>query len=163
MIISAIVAVDNNYAIGKDNQIPWYLPADLKYFKKKTIHHPVIMGRKTFQSIGRPLPKRPNIVLTRNPFFTANNIFIAYSLDEAIDIAKEHTTNEIFIIGGEKVYEMALPILQRLYITEVDTSTEDATAFFPMIHFEDWTLIESVTHQKDEKNPFNYTFKVFEK
>ena len=163
MIVSAIVAVDNHYAIGKDNQIPWYLPADLKYFKKKTIHHPVIMGRKTFQSIGRPLPKRTNIVLTRNPFFTASGVFITHSLEEAIQLAEEQATTEIFIIGGEKVYEMAWPMLQRIYLTEVDTITEEATAFFPIVNFDDWTLVSEETHQKDDKNPYNYTFKILEK
>ena len=162
MIVSAIVATDNNGVIGNNNQIPWYLPADLKYFKKTTIHHHVIMGRKTFESIGKPLPKRTNIVLTKNPFFVASGVISSYSIEEALNIALTNDESEVFIIGGAQIYQIALPYLARIYLTEVHTSVQ-GDILFPQIDFSTWELSSSIGHQADEKNEFDYTFKIYNK
>ncbi len=159
MLVSAIVAIDRHRAIGKDNNIPWYLPADLRYFKRTTLHHTVIMGRKTFESIGRPLPKRTNIVLTRNPFFTATGVLMAHALAEALQLAAERGEEEAFVIGGGEIYARALPHLDRLYLTEVDTAIPDAEVFFPAIDPAEWTEIFREAHTADEKNPHDYVFR----
>ena len=119
MIISLIAAVAENGVIGKDNKLPWHLPADLQFFKKTTLGHPIIMGRKNFESIGRMLPGRTNIVLTKNPDFIADGIKIANSLNEAFKIASDTDADECFVIGGSEIYKEALPFCQKLYITKV--------------------------------------------
>ena len=161
MIISAIVAVDNNYVIGNGNQIPWYLPADLKYFKRTTIHHHVIMGRKTFQSIGRPLPKRHNIVVSRDAFFTATGVVLARSIEEALNIALENGEKEAFIIGGSQIYEASMAFWDRVYLTQIDAAV-DGDVYFPKLDFNDWNLVKTEEFKKDEKNLYDYSFKVFE-
>ncbi|MCI4648279.1 dihydrofolate reductase [Phaeodactylibacter sp.] len=163
MTLSAIVAIDKNSVIGKDDDIPWHLPADLKYFKRRTLNHHIIMGRKTFESIGRPLPKRTNIIVTRNPFFVASNCLVAGSLQEAIDLARNNGEDEAFIIGGGTIYEQAMPIIDRLYLTEVDTTVEGGEVFFPEVNAAIWSEVYSEAHQPDEKNPHAYTFKVLER
>ena len=163
MIFSAIVATDKNGVIGKDDDIPWHLPADLKYFKRRTLNHHIIMGRKTFESIGRPLPKRTNIIVTRNPFFMVSNCLVAGSLQEAIDLARNNGEDEAFIIGGGTIYEQAMPLTDRLYLTEVDTEVENGEVFFPAVDPAVWSEVSSEAHQPDEKNPHAYTFKVLER
>ncbi len=161
MIISCIVATDNNRAIGKDNDIPWYLPADLKYFKKVTTGHHIIMGRKCYYSIGRPLPKRTNIVLTRDPFFIISNCLVAHSIQEALKLAYENGEKEVFIIGGGEIYNQTKDLWEKLYLTEVDLDVENPDIFFPEIDPKNWLLINEERHLKDEKNPHNYVFKTF--
>lgn len=163
MIVSAIVAIDKNRVIGKGNDIPWYLPADLKYFKRRTLHHHIIMGRKSFESIGRPLPKRTNIIITRNPFFIASNCLVVNTLEEALQIAKDNEETEAFIIGGGEIYRLGMPFLDRVYLTEVDTTVEGGEVFFPRLHPEEWKEISSESHQPDEKNEHAYTFKILER
>ncbi len=163
MIISCIVAVDKHLAIGKDNDIPWYLPADLKYFKKTTLNHHIIMGRNCFESIGKPLPKRTNVVLSRNPFYIISNCLVAHSIEEALSIAHENGEEEAFIIGGGKIYEQSQHLWDKLYLTEVDLEVQNADVFFPTINMDQWSLTSEEKHLKDEKNEFNYTFKVFRK
>jgi dihydrofolate reductase len=170
MIISAIVAVGKNRIIGRDNQIPWYLPADLGYFKRMTLNHHIIMGRNSFQSIGRPLPKRTNVVISRDPFFIATGCVRAFSIPEALKIAKANGETEAFIIGGGEIYKQSANLWTRLYLTEVaielpqnDTDTEGGDVFFPELDFSEWRLISEEKHVKDDKNEFDYTFKVFEK
>ena len=163
MIISAIVATDINNVIGKDNDIPWRLPADLKYFKRRTLNHHIIMGRKTFESIGRPLPKRTNIIVTRNPFYVASNCLVTSSIQEALQIAKDNGEEEVFIIGGGEIYRQSITFCNRVYLTHVDTVIENGEVFFPKLSTEEWEEISSDTHQPDEKNEFTYTFKVFER
>ncbi len=163
MTISAIAAVDKHKVIGKDNQIPWYLPADLKYFKRTTLHHHVIMGRKSFQSIGRPLPKRTNIVVTRNPFFIASGCLSAPSIEIALKMAEDNGEQEAFIIGGGQIYEQSQPYWNRVYLTEVETVVEDGDTFFPPLNEEEWKLVSSEAHTADEKNELAYTFKVYER
>lgn len=163
MIISSIVATDKNNAIGKDNDIPWYLPADLKYFKKTTLNHHVIMGRKSYESIGFPLPKRTNIVITRDPFWIASNCLVAHSIEEALSIAHDNGETEAFIIGGGTIYNQSAKLWDKLYITEVDIEVENPDVYFPKIELDQWSLIKSEEHQADEKNPHDFTFKVYER
>ena len=162
MRINAIVATDENHAIGKDNQIPWYLPADLKYFKKTTLNHHILMGRKSFLSIGRPLPRRVNMVLTRDPFFTANGVVVVHSVDEALDIAKKAGEEEFFVIGGGEIYRQCLSITDRVFRTLVHTEVEGDT-FFPELPPEEWKLISEEKHQPDDRNKFHYSFQIYER
>ncbi len=162
MIISTIVAVAKNNVIGKDNDIPWYLPADLKYFKKVTTGHHIVMGRKCYESIGRPLPKRTNVVVTRNPFFMATGCLVTHNVAEAVQLAEANGEEEVFIIGGGQIYEIALPHVDRIYLTEVDLEVE-GDIFFPEIDEKNWTLVKETKHQADEKNEYNYTFKILER
>ncbi len=160
MLVSAIVAVAKNRVIGNNNNIPWYLPADLKYFKKTTLNHHIIMGRKSFRSIGRPLPKRTNIIVTRDPFFTASNCLIVHSIEEALTIAAENGEEEAFIIGGGQIYEQSQVLWDKLYLTEVDAEPE-GSVFFPEMDWSQWRLIAQDKHRADEKNEYDYTFKIF--
>nr|MBS0036688.1 dihydrofolate reductase [Saprospiraceae bacterium] len=162
MTISAIAAMSKNRVIGKDNQIPWYLPNDLKYFKKKTTGHHLLMGRKSFRSIGKPLPNRVNIVLTRDPFFMASGIIVAHSVEEALNIAKNAEEDEFFIAGGGEIYRQCLPITDRIYLTEIDLVVEGDT-FFPELPEGQWKLIAEDPHPADEKNKYAYNFKVYQK
>ena len=162
MIVSAIVATAKNNVIGKDNDIPWYLPADLKYFKRTTLNHHIIMGRNCYASIGRPLPKRTNVIITRDPYFIASNCLVANSIEQAFNLAYDNGEEEAFIIGGGQIYEQTLPYWDRLYLTEVDLEV-NGDVFFPKIDFEAWDLISEEPHLPDEKNEYAYTFKVFEK
>lgn len=163
MDISIIVGMGNQQEIGANNQIPWHLSADLKYFKKVTLGHPIIMGRKCYESIGRALPGRQNIVITRNPDFEASDCIIAHSLPGSLTIAKESNPDEIFIIGGGQIYEEALTIANKLYITYIDIDVPDADIFFPSFSLEGWECIKKEVHQKDEKNQFDYTFAVYQR
>ncbi|MBK7807727.1 MAG: dihydrofolate reductase [Saprospiraceae bacterium] len=162
MIISCIVAVAQNNIIGKDNDIPWYLPADLQYFKKTTLGHTVIMGRNCYSSIGRPLPKRTNIIITRDPFFISSHCLIARSIPEALSLAHSKGESEVFIIGGGQIYEQSTELWDKLYLTEVDIKV-DGDILFPEIDFKKWKLVSSERFEKDDKNEYNYTFKIFEK
>lgn len=159
MLISAIVATAKNNVIGKDNQIPWYLPADLSYFKKTTLDHHIIMGRNSFRSIGRPLPKRTNIVVTRDPFFSADGVLVAHSMEEALGIAFDGDEEEVFIIGGGEIYRDTADLWDRLYLTEVDLDV-DGDVFFPEIDPSEWEEVWREAHQADEKNEHAYTFRV---
>jgi dihydrofolate reductase len=163
MIISAIVATDKNGVIGKDEDIPWHLPADLKYFKRRTLNHHILMGRKSFESIGRPLPKRTNIVITRNPFYVASNCLVVPSLEEGLRLAEENGEEEAFVIGGGEIYKLAMPLIDRLYLTEVETEVEGGDTYFPDWDPAEWTLTSSERHEPDEKNEFVYTFKVYDR
>jgi len=160
VLISLIVAVAENGVIGKDSKLPWHLSADLQFFKKTTLGHPLIMGRKNFESIGKVLPGRTNIVLTRNPNFVNSDLKIAHSLKEAFDIAEETGTDECFVIGGAEIYREALPLCQKLYITKVHGIFEGDTY---MPEFEkDFRKISSVSNFKDGQNSYDYDFEVFE-
>ena len=158
MTISCIVATASQNVIGKNNDIPWYLPADLQYFKKMTLNHTVIMGRNCYTSIGRPLPKRTNIIITRDPFFISSNCLVARSIPEALSMANNLGETEAFIIGGGQIYEQTQDLWEKLYITEVDLVT-DGDVFFPEIDINHWKLIAEEKHTKDEKNEYDYVFK----
>jgi dihydrofolate reductase len=160
MIISIIAAMDRNRLIGRDNQLPWRLPADLAHFKKTTMGKPVVMGRKTFESIGKPLPGRTNIVLTHSLDFAAEGVLAADSLESALEQAGD--VAEVMVIGGGAVYRQALPLAQRLYLTLVDEAFE-GDAWFPEIDPAQWREVERNSHGADERNPHNYSFVVLEK
>ena len=162
MIVSCIVATANNNVIGKDNDIPWYLPADLKYFKKITSGHHIIMGRNCYDSIGRPLPNRTNVILTRDTFFISSNCLVCHSVTEALEAAHENGESEAFIIGGGMIYAQTMDLWDKLYLTEVDLEVE-GDIFFPEMDKSDWNLLSEEPHKSDEKNEFDYTFKVFER
>jgi dihydrofolate reductase len=167
-MISLIVAMDKNRAIGKHNALPWYLPADLARFKKITSGHPIIMGRKTFDSIGRALPNRTNIIITRNledkMFEDSLRTFWSSNLEEAIDLAKRSEgADEIFIIGGGQVFKESIDMADRLYVTEVKTEVPEADIFFPEIYDNIWKEIERVHYKQDEKNKFDYDFVIYER
>ena len=160
MIISLIAAMDRNRLIGCDNELPWKLPADLAHFKRVTMGKPVVMGRRTFESIGRPLPGRTNIVLTRMAGFNADGVLKADSLETAFALAGD--VDEVMVIGGGAVYEQALPLARRLYLTLVDGEF-DGDAWFPEIDASRWREIETSQHRADERNPYDYRFVVLEK
>ena len=160
MKISSIVAVAENGVIGKDNDLPWRLSEDLKFFKKTTSGHHIIMGRKNYQSIGFPLPKRTNIILSRNPFFIVSNCLVAQSIEEALNIALLNGEEEVFIIGGAKIYEQTMDIIDTLYYTEVHAKPE-GDVFFPEIDWSNWEMESSISHQADEKNIYPFTIKVY--
>ena len=163
MQLSAIVATDRRGTIGKDGQIPWYLPADLKYFKRITLGHPVIMGRKTFASIGRPLPKRTNLVLTRDAFFTATGTVVCHSLREALEHPSVAQSERAFIIGGGELYRQSLPLVTTVYRTIVDADIPDGDAFFPALDPADWREVSSEAHRPEGKNELAWRFGVWER
>ena len=160
MIVSCIVATANNNIIGKNNDIPWYLPADLKYFKKTTTGKHILMGRKCYQSIGKPLPKRTNIIVTRDPYFISSNCLIARSIEEGLEMAYDNGEKECFIIGGGTIYEQTQKLWDRLYLTQIDLDVE-GDVYFPTVNFDEWRLISQEDHRADEKNPYHYSFKVY--
>lgn len=162
MIVSCIVAVAKNNVIGRDNDIPWYLPADLKYFKKITTGHPIIMGRNCYNSIGKPLPNRTNIIITRDLYFISSNCLIARNIKEALEMAYDTGAEECFIIGGGQIYEQTAEMWDKLYLTEVDLDTS-GDVFFPEIDMTEWVLLSEDKNAPDEKNEFAYTFKIFDK
>ena len=160
-IISIIVAIAKNGVIGKGNELPWNLPADLNYFRTKTKGHPVIMGARTHLSIGRLLPGRKNIVLSDNPDFQPiEGALVAKSFEEAFDLTKE--SDEAFIIGGANVYKQGLNWADRLYITEVQADVE-GDIFFPQFDKSQWKEIKREKREKDAENVFNLDFVVYEK
>lgn len=151
--------MSKNRAIGKNNQLPWHLSDDLKLFKRLTLDKHVIMGRKCFDSIGHPLPKRKNIILTRNPFFLVTNALTVNSLEEALTIALDNGEEEAMILGGTQIYELAMPYLDKIYLTEVDAEV-DGDTFFPELDKNEWEE-EVVRHYKaDENNDYDFTFKI---
>ena len=162
MKLSAIVAVAENGVIGDDNQIPWYLPADLRYFKRVTLGHPVIMGRKCFQSIGRALPKRLNVVMTRNAFFVADGVTVAHSGEQALGAARASGAGEAFVIGGADIYRRFWAQTQTLYYTRVHTEV-DGDIRFPEPSPDEWRHLSEERHEADAKNPHAYTFHVYER
>ena len=160
MIISIITAMDKNQLIGKDNALPWKIPADLQFFKKVTMSKPIIMGRKTFESIGRPLPGRQNIVITRDESYTADGCDVVYSIDDAISLAGD--IDEVMVIGGANIYQQFLEKCDRLYLSRVLGEFE-GDAWFPEIDFNVWRLIEKEDHKADEKNECDYSFQIYER
>lgn len=160
-MISLIVAMDNNRVIGYENKLPWHLPADLAYFKRITMGHPIIMGRKTFESIGRPLPGRENIVVTRNPDYKAEGCTVVHSVSELLERFAA-VPEEVFVIGGAELFKDALRVSTRLYLTHIkDTFVGDT--WFPEIREEEWTLVSKECGIQDENNPYEYYFAVYEK
>lgn len=160
MKISVIAAMSQNRVIGRDGSLPWHLPTDLARFKSITTGHTVIMGRKTFESVGKPLPNRRTIIITRNNDYRCAGVFIAHSLDEALDHAAHE--DEIFILGGEAVYRIALPRADRLYLTIIHATIEGDT-YFPNLDFDDWKLVEDERHEIDERHAYAFSFRRYER
>ncbi|SFI01254.1 MULTISPECIES: dihydrofolate reductase [unclassified Bacillus (in: firmicutes)] len=160
-MISLLVAMDKNRLIGKDNQLPWHLPADLAYFKKVTMGHPIIMGRKTFESIGRPLPGRTNIILTRNQNYEMEGCKVIHSIDD-VKKMDEQMNEELFVIGGAEIFKEVLPFANRLYITQIEEVFEGDT-FFPEINYNEWEEVSATQGVTDEKNPYTYAYHVYDR
>ncbi|WP_286263250.1 type 3 dihydrofolate reductase [Thalassotalea atypica] len=160
-VLSMIVAHANNRIIGKDNDMPWHLPADLVYFKKTTLGKPVIMGRKTYESIGRPLPGRQNIVISRDVEYRADGIEVVNSVEEALKVAGG--AEEVMVIGGGAIYEHCLPTANRLYITHICADIEGDTQFPVYDTQHDWRLLSSEKRSADEKNSYDLNFCVYER
>ncbi|WP_226681674.1 dihydrofolate reductase [Sutcliffiella horikoshii] len=158
-MISIIVATDRNNLIGKDNDLPWRIPADLAYFKKITMGSTIVMGRKTYESIGKPLPNRRNIILSRQEFH-ADGCETFHSLEEVQRLNKDD--EELFIIGGAHIFKEALPIADLLYLTYIDEEFEGDT-YFPEVNEHDWELISTEKGIKDKKNPYDYYFKKYKR
>jgi dihydrofolate reductase len=158
VIISLLVAMDEKRGIGKDGKLPWRLSSDLKRFRELTMGHHIIVGRKTFESIGKPLPGRRTIVVTRNPSFKVEGCLIAGSVQDALDLAEARGENEAFVIGGADIYAQALDVADRIYLTEVHAEV-DADTFFPEINASAWTEKDCSYQPADEKNQHACTFR----
>lgn len=158
--LSIVVAISENNAIGKNNQLLWHLPADLKHFKAITTGHPIIMGRKTFDSIGKPLPNRRNIVITRNNNLKIEGVEVVNNIASALSLCEKE--DEVFILGGAEIYKQAIAIANRIYLTTVHQHYE-ADAFFPEFESKEWLIINEEHHQPDEKNSVAYTFSTLER
>lgn len=159
MNINIVVAIAANNAIGKNNELLWHLPNDLKHFKQMTTGHSVIMGRKTFDSVGRPLPKRRNIVVTRHQM-SIEGCEIVHSLDEALKLCQGES--EVDIIGGAEIYKQAMPIVNRIHLTIVHQAFE-GDAYFPEIDMQEWKETSREDHQTDEKHAYPYSFITLER
>jgi dihydrofolate reductase len=161
-LVSLIVATSLNNAIGKANAMLWHLPEDFKFFKNITWGMPIIMGRKTFESIGKPLPGRTNIIITSNTNWQAERTIRATSLEEAIQLAKETNAKEIFITGGGEIYKQSMPIANKIYRTLVHTEI-DGDTFFPQIDETVWEKVFEKNVSSDEKNNFEMTFQTWQR
>ncbi len=164
MTVSIIAAVATNNVIGRDNQLPWHMPADLKRFKQLTSGHHLLMGRRTFESVGKPLPGRINVVITRSPDWAPpDGVAVARSLDEAISKAEAAGDPEIFIGGGTQIFEQALARANRMYITRVHAEPEGDTFFPEFDDVNEWKLVDAEHYEPDERNPYPYSFLTYER
>jgi dihydrofolate reductase len=159
MTISLIAAVANNNVIGKDNQLIWHLPADLKHFKRITMGHVVVMGRKTYESMMKPLPGRVNVIITRNENYHVEGVIIATSLNAAL---KDMNVEEVFIIGGGEIFKQGMALANKIYLTQIHADFEGDT-FFPEINPHEWIIIQEEKHLKDEKNHYDYTYITYQR
>ena len=160
-MIALLWAQDKKGLIGKDNQLPWRLPADLKYFMQTTLGHPVIMGRKTYESIGKPLPGRTNIILTNNQNYQADGCIIFHSKEAILEWVKKEN-EDVFVVGGSEIYQLFLSNADHLYVTKID-ETFAGDAYFPTVNWDEWTLAKATKGSKDEKNPYDYEFQVYKR
>ncbi len=162
-MISIIAAVDQDWAIGKNASLPWRLPGELARFKKITTGHPIIMGRKTYESIGRPLPGRTNIVVTRHSDFSKEGVLVAHNLEDAFKMAQnQEGGQEIFVIGGAEIFKQVLSTTDRLYLTMIEGKFE-GDVFFPKIDLKNWKEISREKVEKDSKNNYNFEFITYER
>jgi dihydrofolate reductase len=163
MKLSILVALSENGVIGRKGQLPWRLPDELQFVKRTTMGHTVLMGRKTYESIGRPLPGRTSIVLSRDASYAPNpEVIVAASLDEGLDVAKQSGESETFVFGGESVYAAALSIADRLYLTRVHCDLE-GDARFPAFEPEEWKLVSEELHERDERHPYSFTYQTLDR
>jgi len=163
MHISFIVAADEHNAIGINNALPWNLPEDLKFFKRTTIGKPVLMGRKTYESLGKPLPGRLNVVISRGNLELPEGVLLFHDIQSGLDRMKQEPVEEVFVIGGGKIFEEAMIYADRIYLTRVHTVVPKADAFFPKMDHKEWPLVWEEVHQPDEKHTFAYTFQRYER
>ena len=157
-LVSAIVAAAENNAIGKDNQLLWHLPNDLRFFKRTTTGHTVIMGRKTYESVGKPLPNRRNIVITRQPGYPAAGAEVVPSLAAALEKCARET--EVFVVGGAEIYRQAMPLVERIYLTRVHAELP-GDRFFPELDDRVWHLVAEEGHPADGRHAYPYTFRIY--
>lgn len=162
MRISIIVAASENNVIGINNMLPWRLPVDLKYFKSTTLGKPIVMGRKTFDSLGKPLPGRPNIVITRQTDFQPEGAYVVRSVEEGVEKAQSFGGDELFITGGSQIFEQAWPLVERIYLTRV-YAVVHGDAFFPQLDGAEFELVSDERHEADEKNQYPFSFQVWER
>ena len=162
MKVSLIVAVAENGVIGRNNQLPWRLPADLRRFKELTMGHAIVMGRKTWESIGRPLPGRRLIVITRQPNYAAAGGEVVADFDKALQAALQHGKSEVFVIGGAEIFAHAMPIADRVHLTRVHANV-DGDVHFPNLNPSTWRLVQSDRHDADEKNQYAYSFELYQR
>lgn len=155
-MIASIFAMSENRVIGKENKLPWHLSADLKYFKATTLHHPILMGRKTYESIGKPLPQRTSIIITRQPNYQVPEAIVVNTLTEGIEKAQE-INKDIFIIGGAEILKEALPLIDTMYLTLIH-ATFEGDVFYPYYNEQQWQEVWREDHQPDEKNKYPYSF-----
>ena len=160
MKVSIIVTIGKNKVIGKDNSLPWKLPADMKHFKELTTGKPVIMGRKTFESIGKPLPNRTNFIITRNQEYKAEGCVVVHSIDEALKASEGN--EEVMVIGGAQIYKEFLPRANKMYLTIIDADFE-GDAFFPEYNIEEWEETSYEEHERDAENQYDYRFMTLER
>lgn len=158
-MIILIAAAGANNELGKENDLLWHLPDDFKRFKNLTLHHDIIMGRKTFESLPNPLPERVHIVVTRNKNYSKKGIIVAHTLEEAV--AKASTSENTYIIGGGEIYKLGLKIADKIELTRIHASFEDADTFFPEFSEKDWKLVKSVPHPADEKHRYAFTYETW--
>lgn len=158
-MITIVVAAAKNNVIGKDNNLIWHLPADLRHFKNLTMGHPMLMGRKTFESIGKPLPGRTSIIITTQKDYTAEGCIIAHSVEEALEKAKA-LDEQVSIIGGAEIYKLTLPYTDVVQLTRIH-HTFDGDVYFPALSENEWELVSEEHHGPDEKNKYSYTFQEF--
>lgn len=155
-----IAAMANNRAIGIENRMPWHLPADLQHFKRLTLGKPIVMGRKTWESLPGLLPQRPHVVVTRDKDYAAKGATVVHSIDEVMGVVGD--VPELMVVGGAHFYQQMLPLAERLYLTEVDVEIEGDT-FFPEFDRGEWREVNREPHASDEKNPFDYTYVTYER
>ena len=162
MIISQIVAVSLNNVIGVNRGLPWHMPSDLKYFREKTLGHHIVMGRRNYEAEGKALPDRVNIVLTRNPDYQIPDGMVVHKLEDAVEIARKAGESELFIVGGEEIYRLAMPFTDRIYLTRIHVEVEGDT-FYPGLDMKIWKEVSRISNKKDDRNPFDYDFLVYER
>ena len=158
-----VMAMDKNRLIGKDGNMPWHIPSDLKYFKRVTMGKPVIMGRKTFDSLGKPLPGRPNIVVTRNKEWSVEGVQVASALEEAFELAKEHSTEEIMVVGGASLCAQAMPSTDRLFLTIIDHEFEGGDTWLKSYEADEWREVSREEHDETGQGGYRYTYYVLER
>lgn len=161
-MISLLVAMDENNVIGYDNDMPWHLPNDLKYFKNKTTGHTIVMGRKTYESIGRALPNRKNVVLTRSETNFPDQVDVIHDLEDIYTLNQAHPEKELFVIGGGHLFKQVLPHADKLYITEIEAAFQ-GDIFFPAFSSDDWKQTSKIKGKKDNKNNYDYYFVEYER
>ncbi|RTE11677.1 dihydrofolate reductase [Paenibacillus whitsoniae] len=159
MSISFIFAMDRNRAIGVNNKLPWHLPADLKFFKAVTMGHPILMGRKTYESIGKPLPGRRNVILTQNATYAADGCDVMHSVEEVVEAFRDQ---ELFVIGGAEIFRLFSGSVSKMYITFIEHEFV-ADTFMSELDLSGWTLVSSEQGVRDEKNPYDYAFRIYER